>query len=119
MLSRNKSTIRSFLKKWNSQGVFRGQIGRPKKDDRAEEGIEATIRDRRSLIRQVGAALALNREQVHLTRHRNHFHFYESVPVAPISSLVKTQRLLLCHAELQREGWEATYCSGKNLRAMR
>jgi IS30 family transposase len=26
MLSRNESTIRSFLKKWNSQGVFRSQV---------------------------------------------------------------------------------------------
>jgi hypothetical protein len=66
MLSRNESTIRSFLKKWNSQGVFRGQVG---------------------------AALALNPEQVRLTRHRNHFHFYDSVSVTLISPLVKTQRL--------------------------
>jgi hypothetical protein len=44
MLSRNESTSHSFLKKWNSQGVFRGQVGRPKKDDRADEVIEPTIR---------------------------------------------------------------------------
>jgi hypothetical protein len=71
MLSRNESTIRFFLKKWNSQGVFRGQVGRPKKDDRADEGIAATICDRRSSIHQVGPALALSREQACLTRHRN------------------------------------------------
>jgi hypothetical protein len=44
MLFRNESTIRSFLKKWNSQGFFRGQVGRPKKDDRVDEVIEAAIR---------------------------------------------------------------------------
>jgi hypothetical protein len=81
MLSHNESTISSFLKKWNSQGVFHGQVGRPKKDDRADEVIEATIRDRRPSIRQVGSALALSPEQVRLTRHRNHFHFSDSVPI--------------------------------------
>jgi hypothetical protein len=59
LLFRRESTIRSFFKKWNSQCGFSGQVGRPKKDDRADEVIEATIRDRRSSIRQVGAALAL------------------------------------------------------------
>jgi hypothetical protein len=71
MLSRNERAIRSFLKKWNSQSVFRGQGARPKKDDQADEIIEAAIRDRRPSIFQVGAALALIREQVRLTRHRS------------------------------------------------
>jgi hypothetical protein len=99
MLFRNKSTIRSFFKEWNSQGVFRGQVGRPKKDDRAGEVIEATILDRRPSIYQAGAALALSRGQVHLVQYRNHFYFYYSVPVAPMSPLVKTQRLQFCHTE--------------------
>jgi transposase len=33
MLSRNESTIRSFLKKWKTQDLFRNQVGRPKKND--------------------------------------------------------------------------------------
>jgi hypothetical protein len=80
MPSRSGSTIRSFLKKWNSQGIFGGQVARLKTDDLADAVIEAIIRDRRSSIRQVGAALALSREQVRLTRHRNRSGYWASRP---------------------------------------
>jgi hypothetical protein len=73
MHSRNESTIRSFLGKWRSQGLFHGQIGSRKKDDWADEVIEARLTDWRSPIRQVGVALAISREQVRVTWHRKNF----------------------------------------------
>jgi hypothetical protein len=126
-IHREESTVRKFHHRWIETKTFTHQMGRPKT---ITPGIEAavirhTVFNRRASIRDVANQSiptidlpsdsldgstpdpffpSISRESVRLIRHKFHYHYYDSIPIPPMTDKHKAMRVQFCEGILSSVG---------------
>jgi hypothetical protein len=118
LIHRSESTVRTFANHWDKYHKMKGIMGRPHKttSNIINHVLDVTAANRRSTIRAVATqdipreanddnqnanpVSTIGRETVRLIRHQNHFHFYDSIPVPPMTALHKVNRVNFCKTML-------------------
>jgi hypothetical protein len=103
-LNKPRATVQTFYRRWKQKRRFRGQSGRPPRisPELCEAVIDATIADRRLPVRPLAIALQLSRESVRQIRHKYGYHYYDSIPVPPLTAEAMANRAAFCQAQLAR-----------------
>jgi hypothetical protein len=113
LLNRNPSTIRSFYEKYEKRHVFCAKMGRPRNitTEIEDKVVEITVNRPHSSLRQMHLSNArqiitrdnlpqsqnqnckISRESIRGIRHKNHIHYYRTIPVPPLTIEQKQQRV--------------------------
>jgi hypothetical protein len=93
--------VKSAYKQWTRSHRFRWKPGRPKAISAArKEEIAHPVADNRRM--SVRAAMKLtsslvSQESIRTIRHENGYHFYETIPVSPLTEDAKLHRVAFCN----------------------
>jgi transposase len=105
-LNRNESTIRSFVKAWDSRKtIVPAKPGRPKIEitlQQRVEMLEALTRVPRATVREHAETFHLGKNIVDRFRHANGYHFYKDTDVCDLTCEHKRERVRFCEQELSR-----------------